>query len=201
MATNFPGPYEVRIFYTVDAAGLGPMEHQLRYSAELTADPVPGAAFSTIDIVLSGGGTLALHTQVNALVALLKPLMSAADCTIDRAELWFYFEESFESNFISTYDIGEAGTHVNDATPANSTIYTFRTRGGGIAKCVLMETTGVDANPVAYADLVTIHKNLVDYIMHESNSPWLARDNTYPFAFLKAFNGSNEHLFKVRYNR
>lgn len=201
MPTNFPGPYEIRIFYTVEPSGYAPLVHQFRYSLVLSAVPDPGTAFASIDVVLAGGGTLALHTQVDALVALLKPLMSAADATIDYAELWTYEESTFNADFLSSYDIGEAGTHASAAGVAHETISTFRTTNGGILKAVILENPGTYDVPYAYADLDSAWQAFVNYVKHATQSPFYARDNGRPFTFLKAFNGQNEHLFKKRYGR
>lgn len=201
MAINYPGPYELRYHYTVDTTPGGALEHQFRHSVVLEVDPTPGDAFSTINVVLSGGGTLALHTSVASTVAVVDDLLSAADATIDFVELWKYTAGTFQADFISSFDISAAGTNVGATVPANQNIYTFRTAGGGILKFTLLDVPGAVGAPVAYASLAATHQALVDYIKHASSSPFYARDNSRPFAFLRFFPGNNEAVFKERYGR
>lgn len=201
MAINFPGPYEIRIFYTVDTSPGGPLIHQFRYSVELDGDPDPGDSFNTIQVFVSGGATLGLHTNTLAVVNVMEDLLSAADATIDYAELWKYEAGTFNATYISSYDISLPGQSANATNPALSLIFTFRTTAGGIMKAVLLDVPGDPGAPVPYATLVPVPKAFADYIIDDTLSPFVARDGGRPFVCLRAFSGENEAVFKKRYSR
>jgi hypothetical protein len=201
MAINYPGPYENRIFYTVDTNPGGPITHQFRYSMELKSDPDPGDAYSTIDVVLSGGGDLALHTSTLAVVNVLEDLLAEASSTIDYAELWRYTPGTFDAQYITSYAIELDGQHPSGPVAAMSLIFTFRTTAGGIMKCVLLDVPGDNNVPVTYNELSGALKEFVDYVKHPNNSPFLARDGGRPFVNLKTFSGQNEAIFKRRFGR
>jgi len=201
MAVNFPGPYENRIIYTVSLEPGGPLTHEFRYSMELDVDPSPGDPYNTMDVVLSGGSTLALHTSTLAVVNVMEDLLSEVGSTIDHAQLWRYTPGTFDAQYISSYDIGQDGLHSAAPTAAMGLIFTFRTTLGGIMKCVLLDVPGDNNVPVTYAELDGDLKAFVDYVKHPTQSPFLARDGGRPFVNLKTFSGQNEAIFKRRYNR
>ena len=201
MAVNYPGPYEVRIFYTVDTTPGGPRQHQCRFSCTLVGTPSPGDPFNTIDVFLSGGTSAALHTTTLAVVNVLEDLFNSTDATFDYAELWKYESGTFNADFVSSYTIGSAGTSASATVPCSESIFTFRSTNGGVAKLVLLDTVGAPNQPAAYADLNAINKAIVDYWMSATLSPVKARDNGTPFSFIRLFPGQNEALFKDRYGR
>lgn len=198
---NFPGPYELRIFYTVTTSPGDAIQHQLRINVDCDPAPDPGDTFNTIQVKLAGGSTTGLHNTTLAIVNLVEDFYNGTDATFDYAELWLYEAASFEAAYISTYAIGLPGTSAEDTFPASQTIWTFRTVGGGILKVSLMDNVSAPYVPVAYADLNAVNKALVDYVVDDTLSPFLGRDNTRPLAFLRQFAGQNEHLFKTRYGR
>lgn len=193
MATNYPGPYELRIFYTVSS-----LTHVMRLNCTVIGTPTPGTPFSGIDIDDDLLGTEDLETATDDLVALMQPLFNSGNTTIDYAELWKYTPGTFEASFFSTYSIGVAGTSGSVYNSAGQAIFVFRSLEGGIMKVVLMETvlplagpdTGVLANAQAEA-----FKN---HFLTGANR-WIARDTSPPFAFKAMFSGQNEATFKKRY--
>jgi len=201
MAVNYPGPYEVRIFYTVDTSPGGPLVHQYRYSVELDGDPAPGDLFNTIQVYLSGGSTIGLHTSTLAVVNVIEDMLSSADATIDYAELWRYTTGSFEATYVSSYSIGLPGTSAGTTWPGLSLINTFRTTNGGLMKTVLLDVTGVPNVPTPYGDLTGALLAWADHVIDDTLSPYVARDGGRPFVCLRSFSGENEKIFKIRYNR
>ena len=201
MAINYPGPYEVRVFYTVDTSPGDAITHQFRWSCELAGTPNPGDPFNTIDVYLSGGSTAALHTTTLAVINVVEDLFNSTDATFDYAELWKYEAGTFNANFVSSYTIGSAGTSASATVPCSESIFTFRSTEGGIWKLVLLDTVGTPNIPAAYADLNAINKAIVDYFFDSSTSPVKARDGGYPFSFIRLYPGQNEALFKARYGR
>lgn len=201
MTFNFPGPYEVRIFYTVDVLPGGPLEHQLRLSCVPDGDPVPGTPFDEIDILRANGSPGDLAIQTLGVVNVIEDFLNNTDATIDRAELWKYTPGTFVADFISSYIINQNGTNVSATVPCSQSIWTMRTVGGGIFKVVVLDGTGAQSAPQTYAQSNQDNKNLFDFFTAPTAAPFVARDNSFPFSPLKVFVGQNEHLFKVRYSR
>lgn len=196
MTLYYPGPFEVRIGYTVTIGSL-PINHVQRLNCDVTSNPAPGTAFSAITVTKQGGGTQNLNTAVDNWVLKLKAKYNGADCTITHAELWKYVANSFIASFISDYVINVTGTAGGGTMLAGQGIYTFRTVQGHTMKVSLMEPVLTPAAPVVYTNLFTADKDIVDRILASDNS-WIARDNSFPFAFLRYFPGENEAIFKKR---
>lgn len=199
MTLNYPGPFGLRMFYTTTISSVA-IEHMAEYNIDLTdASPDPGTAFSAMDINLRDLTSDPLNTYCDAWTLLIKPLFNnGAGNSIDRYELWKYEDESFDSTFISAYNQGVATTGTTAATVAGQVICTYRTIGGGIMKLNFMETLiaiGIrDTPPFANAVLDDVN----DFILSNANG-FLGRDNTFPFAAIAAYPGTNEALFKKRY--
>jgi len=193
MALNFPGPYELRYFYTVDSR-----VHQLRHSLQLNDTPSVGDAFSTIiPIERDGDAVTSLNTHVDNFVAVFLPFLSSADGAVNRVELWKYTPSSFDAMYVSVYDISLAGTNVAATIPASQVIWTFRTQEGGILKITILDTT-VGAGISLVPPLPTVAQNIADYI-NNNNSIVLGRDTSYPFSVVGYYRGQNERLFKRLY--
>lgn len=198
MALNFPGPYEVRLFYTTNLITV-PLQHQARYNVYVDGDPDPGTAFADIDVIRRDGSPFALDGEVDDWVDLMKGLYNstAGIGVIDYAELWKYEPESFDASYISTYPIAVTGTSATAQSPYTQVIVTFRTNLGGIMKISFLETIitqgAVDTLPFANATLDAMADALV-----AGTVPWVGRDGGYPFACIAAYPGQNEALFKKR---
>jgi hypothetical protein len=199
MAINFPGPQQLRIYYTVDAESLGPVQHVMNLNFEASETPPPGTEFADIDVP---GRIVAIHplsTLVSELGVLLKALLSADDATLDHAECWNFEPGTFDATYVSSLTIGIAGTSIVSAVAAAQITYTFRTQEGGIMKLSVMEGSQAHDAPFAYADMNAANQDWVDYFTDDASSFFLARDTSWPLAFLKMFPGQNETLFRKRY--
>ena len=204
MAINFPGPYELRIFYTSsDINPGGPMQHEMRLNVDVDDAVSPGDPFDTIVIKCADLATPFLDDVVEDWLALLAPLL-APTATFDFVELWKYpTEQSFESEFVSVYTpLVTEGTHAGAAIPASQSIFTFRTLEGGIMKVAGMETSFSPGIRQSRSQMASALGALADYVIGGNGSygaPFLGRDTSYPFATIAHFPGQNEALFKRRY--
>ena len=193
MAFNYPGPYEVRIYYSTTNR-----MHVQKLNCAVTNNPAIGDAFSTILVQPHSGAPIALSTGVDAYILLVKALYAAADATFIRAELWHYTPGTFDSYYISTYVLGVAGTAAAATFPSGQVVLTFRTVEGGIMRLSLMETVSL-SGVTQYAPYgAGSVKNLTDYII--GSTGWiLARDTSFPVANYAFHPGGNEALFKKIY--
>jgi hypothetical protein len=199
MAINFPGPFEVRFYYTTVVATVA-LNHIQRLSCAVAGDdPTVGTPFSSIDVGRRTGGPIGLDVAVDAYIALVTPFYSSgAGATWVRAELWQYPPESYDAGFISTYTIGEVGEAVSGPVAGSQSIVTMRTTNGGIFKYSFMESIippGVtDPGPIINEDLEALIADT-----EAGNQPWIGRDNGFPLARLSHFPGQNEALWKKRF--
>lgn len=196
MAINYPGPYEVRIFYQVST-----LAHQQNLSCQLQSDPDPGTLFSSI-YVRNRVNTMnpLLSAAIDAYIALIDDMYSSASATFARAELWKYTEGTFQADFVSSYDISATGASGSSFVAAGESIITFRTANGGSMRLHYLENVitnaAIDPPPFANATLEAIRQFVV------SDDNWIyARDNSYPFAAVAAFTGQNEKIYKLRYRQ
>lgn len=201
MTLNFPGPYEFRYIYTVDTTPGGLIQHECRFSAELVSDPPPGALFTTFSVKLSGGGTLIADTVANNTVNVLEDMFNSADAIFVRVELWKYTQGTFQAIYVTAKDLALPGTSATATNPAGESIFTFRTKAGGIFKIALQDTVGDYGTKVSYADANPIAKALMDYFKSSTLAPYVGRDGSYPFLPLHFSPGQNEYIFKKRYGR
>lgn len=207
MAINYPGPYELRIAYLPQIGGVQNIEHTQRLNVSLEGTPAQGQTFGNYNFNDKNGATgLSLDTLVEAYLAKFNALMRN-DCDVVAVDLWKYpVAQSFDSVFWATYvPTANVGTSASTAQSAGQDIFTFRTAEGGIMKVNLMESVRVPGAPVAYASLGVDAKALVDFILDGDgatfSAPFLGRDTSYPFAFIKEYPGTNESLWKKRNGR
>jgi hypothetical protein len=199
MATNFPGPYEIRLLYSVSITSVV-LNHRQRLSCAIAGDdPTVGTPFSSINVGRRAGGAIALDDAVDAYVALMKAFYPGSGAsTIVSAELWKYQTETFQADFVSAYDIGVPGTSGSGPQSAAQSIVTMRTTNGGIFKLSYMESV----IPFAVTDPGTFTNAGLEALVADieaGNQPWLARDNGYPIVRIAHYPGQNEALFKKRY--
>lgn len=199
-ALNYPGPQQIRLFYTTTPLTFQPMQHVAKYNIQVSAGSVvPGTLFAALTVALRGGGSLALNTYIDNWVALFRPLLSSnANNTVDYAELWQYEPLSFNGSFVSAYAINLAGTTAIAAVPSGQCIITYRTIEGGIMKQEFMETTlgGSATDTPPFADA---RYEAIQVFTSGLTNGWLGADTSYPFATRALFPGSNEALFKKRF--
>lgn len=193
MAINYPGPFEVRLFYTVNT-----LQHEQRLNLALSSPPSPGDLFSAITAVYGDTTTDTLDNAVDDWVGIMRPLINSAGGTFDFAELWEYEPESFEANFVSSYSIGLAATGGGSVVTAGQMIFVFRTREGGIMKINVLEGNRATGVPLTFGGLSPNEQLLVTAITSGA-TPWMGRDTSYPFSFSRAFPGQNEAIFKKRF--
>lgn len=198
MAINYPGPYEVRLYYSTSVSSLV-LQHSARYNVYVDGTPAPGTPFSDINVLRRDNSPFALDGEVDDWVALMKDLYNstAGIATIDYAELWKYEPESFDASFISTYPINVAGGSATALSPYSQVIVTFRSAEGGVMKLNFMETIiaagARDTLPFSNTTLDAMADAVV-----AGTVPWVARDGGYPFACIASYPGQNEALFKRR---
>jgi len=190
MAINFPGPWGLRIFYVVSGR-----DHKTEFSLQIAPEPDPGDPFSAVTVIRKDSSTDPLDVVTDEWIALLRPKFSSATGTILRAELWKYVFESFDAVFYGTYDISLAGTNTVAVSPASQGIYTFRTQEGGVFKLDILDTSDIPSPPQVYTALAGVDQDIVDYLLSSEN-PFIARDTSYPLAFLRFLPGQNERLWK-----
>lgn len=198
MAFNFPGPYELRLFYTLTISSVA-LVHQARYNIDLAAPPTPGDAFSTMTVKTKDGTNPTLAFFASGWAALFKAALSSnAGCTVDYYELWKIEPESFDASYISTESVAAAGTSGSATIPAQQSIMTFRTALGGVLKINVLEgiaaAVGRDTAPFSTAALEAMRAAVIG-----GGNPFLGRDGSYPFASIAHFSGTNEAVFKRRF--
>lgn len=201
MALNYPGPYELRFFYDVNPAVGAVLTHQHRLNVALSADPDPGTPFADINAVGRVTVPSPLSTLCDAYSTLVKAIYNSATSEILYVELWKYTPDTFQSMYISSYDLNDAGTSAVALAVASQSIATFRTIEGGIMKVTFMETVHVPGMKIDYGGLGVPETAIVDYFLDDVASFFLARDTSYPVAFLHWFPGENEATFKQRFRQ
>lgn len=194
MTTNFPGPYGLRFFYTVDS-----LDHKQEFNIDLDADPTPGDAFNLMDAIVRGPlvTTKNLQDVVDDWVTLWATRYNDTTAEMTRAELWKYTPMSFNAAYISSYDIGENGTAAGATVLNSEVIYTFRTVEGGVTRIHFEDTISTPGPSLTYTMLTASQQAIVDAVLGSENA-WLGRDTSQPLAFLQAHPGQNEKLFKIR---
>ena len=195
MAINYPGPYEIRLFYTAVYGGIT-YNHETRMSIEMSVAANPGDPFSDWTVELRDGSGKTLDVVVDELVALYVPNFHTST-TFVRAELWQYVTGTFDANFLSTYTVGEAGTSGSATSPDAQLIFQFRTTAGGFAKIDLRHSIDGEAVPLSYPTGSARLDDLIDYLI-AANTPMLGRDNSYVFSPLAVQRGRNEKLARDR---
>lgn len=200
MTLNFPGPYEIRIFYTTSVSSVA-LEHVQHLSLDTAGNPDPGDLFSTIEgtfPILSPTHTF-LDDIVNDWVLDMKTILSSGGGnTIDRAELWRYDPGTFDAIFISAYTIAVAGTSGSAIVAAGQDITTMRTLAGGVFKLSFMETV----NAAGVTDTGTIASAGIESMVSDIEAgqyPWRGRDGSFPFVRIARYPGINEKLWKKRF--
>ena len=148
MAVNFPGPYELRIFYTATISG-EVYNHTCRLSMLNVDYSGVGDDFDTIEVTARDASVQTLDVLTDNLIADVREFHSS-EITYDRAELWEYEEGTFNAFFVSTYTVGVDGSAAASAVLDSQTILSFRTSAGGIAKLDLRHTSFPEAVTETY---------------------------------------------------
>lgn len=196
MAINYPGPYEVRVNYSVPVGGTT-LIHQHRFSLEMSVVADPGADFSEFT-PLGRQGAYAddLEVYVGDYLAEVQAFYpTTAD--FNDAELWEYEPGSFNAAFRSVLTLGLNGTHGSPGAQDAQAIISFRGTLGGPLKMDfrnsiypqgIFQTFPTSESEVnSYAGFVTT-----------VNTPIRARDGGFAFSPLKFLPGVNEAMTKKR---
>ncbi len=199
MAKNYPGPYQVRLTYTVTPVGEVALQHVLQWNCALEGDPAVGTNFNIIPVHRRIGADTMLDSVIDNLVTVLRPMYAAATTTFTHADLWKFANLSFDASYVSTYDISLAATGAGTDIESSEQIYTYRSQEGGVMKVHLMEGENVAGGPLDYGDMNAATQNFTDWWKDDATSWALARDTSYPVAFMRMFPGQSEALFKKRH--
>lgn len=194
--SNFPGPFELRIHYTVIYDSVT-VDHEQRLSCDIVGDPDPGLDFDLYNYRSKDGSTYDIDTWVDAWVALLAVVMHEFSTFVD-VELWKYTTGTFDAAFYSSKSLAVAGDSATVAVPCGQIIWTFRTQAGSNLRVNLMESIKNSQPtlpiPSGDSDLDDIAAAVI-----ADDSPVFGRDNSYAFNGIHTLRGQNEALFKKRY--
>lgn len=201
MAVNYPGPYELRVNYTVTKTPGGALDHQLRLNIDLAVVGDPGDDFDQFAGTTKNGTQHTLDIITDDLVAVIKPFFNSTDCAINNAELWEYEAGTFNATYITAYDISDTGGVATATVPGSQVLCTMRTTAGGIMKFSLQDIIVGDNLPFTRADFGGSGKeeDLAAFLVDGADCYFQGRDNARPLLFLKMFYGQNENTFKRRY--
>lgn len=201
MAINYPGPYEIRIIYTVTISSIA-ITHVQRLNCDVAGTPDPGTppdeVLITRRIASLDPADDMMDAVVDEWITLIREIYNTTGTQFVRAELWKFDEESFDGVFVTSYDVGVGGNSASATQGASQTIYTFRTIEGGIMRLSFMETIHAPIAASPLSGLTGATGAIRDFIIGDTN--WvLARDTSYPFASMNWSPGQNEAVFKKRY--
>jgi len=193
MATNFPGPFQVRIFYTANSR-----QHVQRLDCDMDIEGDPGQSFIYWTPNNNGASPiLTLEEAVDAWVALMQPAFKTTD-EISRAELWKYADASNDAAYQSVYTLGVNGTSASPNVLNGEQIFTFRSSNGGSKRIHFFDGIQPWGATQAWPFSTTWAYNIGEYVV--GGDGWfVARDNGRLFAPLNFLPGSNEHWFKDYY--
>lgn len=197
MAANFPGPWEVRINYTVDVSGVVTHQQRLSFDVASVAGEIGDPFSDWVPEERDGDATVSLLNQMTTYTDLVKAYYSS-DLNLVDAELWKYALGTFDATWYSSMALAIPGEAATASIKNSEQIFTTRTTAGGIMRVHYMEGPvtrgGKQVLPLGNAPLDA----LADYFVHDNNI-WRGRDGGYPIAFLGMFPGENERMFKKTY--
>lgn len=198
MVQNFPGPYVVEIFYSVNQTPGGVLTHVARMNCNLVSAPAVGTTFDNISVVPRSAANKTLDTAVDELVAVLQPLHDQTRTSIINADLYSVAPQSNDRTYISSYAIGLPGSSGGAAQPAAQHCLSFKTQEGGTMRFYVLESqstfVGRDDAPITSPDW----NALAAYIV--GTGGWLiGYDTSYPIVFRRWLGGQDERVFRQRY--
>jgi hypothetical protein len=190
---NYPGPYEIRMNYSAPAGGF-PLISQIRVNVDVDTPPDPGSPFADYDLISRAGLFYNAQTFTDAWATVLAGVMRT-DANFSTAELWKYSPGSFNADFQSGYNVGQAGLNAGTAQTTISAIITMRTQNGGHLRCQLNHMVSGASTTDPYPFAITEYNDIADFYSALS-SPILGRDGGYVFAPMNLLVGQNEFIFK-----
>jgi len=192
--SNFPGPFELRVFYTTNEP-VQISSHVLRLSLRVSGSPQPGDPFSSIQVIDKNNNP---GSNLSVVLGDLLPLIRAfyvPSVDFIRAELWRYIPSSFDAIFISSLAIGQGGAGTGTTVIAGQLVVTFRTSSGGILKVDLRGTTVSPGVKQAFPFNIGAGNALANYFL-TVGCPFIGRDNGVPVSPLFLLPGQNERAWK-----
>lgn len=193
--TNYPGPWQMRIFYTSVFASVT-YTHVCTMNMDVDGDPDPGSAFGDYDLPSRSGLVYNAATWAAAIAADMADVFPTAS-NIFLAELWKFADGSYNAAFQSSMALDVDGTVGAGAVEDSQNIWSMRSQNGSHAFFELLHTT-LDPGPkLAYGDCAQTVQDIFDTLT-ALDSPCLARDGGYLFSPLFYLPGRSEHLFKSR---
>jgi len=193
MAINYPGPWDMRFYYTV----LG-RAHVQKLNVNIVTGASSGLTFDAYEAETNGGGNYQLDTLADDWAELWADVMDDGEAELTHCELWKYTPDTFDAVFWATYPIARAGDVTTGTVPASQWITTFRTQEGGVMKVEFLDTVFQPGARQTYAGMSAQQKAITDFVISVGN-PFLARDTSYPWVLLGSFPGQSEALFKEIY--
>jgi len=194
--TNYPGPWQIRIFYTTPF-NLVNYEHVLRCNVDVDTDPGPGSDFADYDLVSRAGLYYDADSWTDALAAAMQTFLNAV-CSIDYAELWKYDGISNNAAYQSSMTLGLNGTNGTAVAADSQAIMSFRSVNGGHGFMEVLHSSFSPGQKTGYTGAPSDVQDFMDLVT-DLQSPALARDGGYLFSPLNWLPGSSEKLFKDRF--
>ena len=190
MVLNFPGPYQLRIHYSV-----GGSDHVQQLNLDLATDGGAGQPFSTHSVTRNGLGPSALDALVDFWIDLIDGIYNSGQANFIDAELWKYTPESFDATFHGVYAIGQAGASAGATQFASQGRLSFITSTGGAMFIdfidMVLAPGETDNAPFADTDIAAI----AAYVL--GTGGWfIGRDGSWPIAARKWNPGQNEAYWK-----
>lgn len=190
MASNFPGPYQVELFYTV-----GANQHIARFNCDVDNLVTPGTPPGSINVITQGGGNETLTLCVAGIVALLSDAYPTT-ATFTGYDFYVYIPGTYDRTFITSGTLSVPGVNAGAPELAGYAMMTFKTYGGGTMRFTMIESSfvgnlKVSLSSVSSPELVAIR----DFLLSSDN--WIiAYDNSFPLKANNYLEGRNERLFK-----
>ncbi len=198
MALNFPGPFEIRQFYTVTVGG-DALEHVLRLSVDLTTPIAPGEDFTNIFGESPNGAVVSLATLVDRLLGVISPFYTPTSTNFGRTELWEYTPLTFDANFVSQYNSAVVPSGGTAPVDSYYSIFTFRTIEGGVMRATLLEMDVARNDQELYPTGTPKLDDVFDEIVNPDFSLYVGRDTSRPFSALRVSFGQNEAIWRKRH--
>lgn len=198
MALNFPGPFEIRQFYTTTISTIA-LEHVMRLSVDLDTPIAPGEDFANIFGTSPNGAVVSLATCIDRLLAVMAPFYAPTTTVFGRTELWEYTPLTFDASFVSQYNSAVVPSGGTAPTPAHYLIMTFRTLEGGIMRATLLEDSSSANNQELYPTNTAQVNDFMDEIINPDFSLYVGRDTSRPFSPLRVSRGQNEAVWRKRF--
>lgn len=192
MAINFPGPWQVDIFYLVDG-----LTHRQTLNCVLASEPTVGDSFFDISALTNAEVPINLGTVVDDYIDLVAALYSE-DVNFFNTELYKVEPLGFARQWYSAHAVNVDGTQATTYSPAAEAIMTYRSAEGGIMKITFEELVLNVAGKVTLAATTGATGAVRDFVLGDDNI-WIARDTSRPVSGLYWLLGQNEVIFRKRY--